>query len=197
MNIISITSENNLVVDMTLTRVAMSVNSKKDNTTSSYDSEKPNEGAQDLKERIGENIDETLNKPIEILFNEKGKILSNIAESKTGFIKMMLATNEGYPKEAVGIGDQWTEEVNDSQNGIAVKAITTYTVGSITSKDITLKVSTKMGMGTAPKEENGRGNIVIDLTTGDVKKSEIDVDMVLPMGDIKMIMGITTKTILK
>lgn len=89
-----------------------------------------------------------------------------------------------YPKQAVKVGDTWTNEVE--AQGMKTKMI--YKVEKITKDEVTLSANgTITGMGTG----TSKGNFVIDRKTGIAKKSTVKSEVKTSGQDMKVAVDVT------
>lgn len=179
------------------------------------DSDKP----ENMKGQSGEALKGILAAKEEFTIDANGVVtnIANTAKKKEGegMVTMMLdQMNSGaalavgsnsalkaLPAYAVGVGDTWTDTTADAKG----KAITTYTVKSITGSDVLLDyitngtIDTKqemMGMSAEMKGTiKGTGTVTVDSTTGLPKQKTVNATTDMAVSVAGQDMNIVSKTV--
>ena len=154
-----------------------------------YDSSKKEEELDAMAKMMKPQIDPILNTLIIV----KGDKLGNVIETKTipnlpqNSNLTSQTNNVVYPKKSVKIGDTWNS--TKKENGLDFDY--TYTVTSITPKNVALKV---MGKISGSGEGDLKGEIDIDKKTGIPTESKLDMNIKINGNNFKTsIILLTTK----
>lgn len=181
-----------------------------------------NNAEQNMRNLYANSMGKLINKPIQVTLDSSGKIklvtgyrelVKSIQDStlledgdKPAVNSMMnedqinqifQQTFGTFPKKPVAIGEEWTSEINITQNGMLMKYTNTYKIIEVLEKEneaiIDFKGIISMGMTpntTVKMDMSGtvNGNMVVNLASGLVKngKQNIDIKMEMDMMDKKV-----------
>jgi len=226
MKIKSVNTQRDIEMDFMYNRMAMDMKSKA--YSISYDSDSTylpgsheNSSEESMRNIYASTMGKLINKPIQITIDSTGQVkqvkgyrelVNSIEDSLPGTSKpaasgimsesqitqLFQQTFGTFPKKPVGIGEEWTNEINMTQSSMLMKYTNTYKIKEILKKEneaiIDVKGVISMGMNqdTASMKMTAKGsltgNIVVDMSSGLVKtgKQQMEINMEIAMMDKKM-----------
>jgi Family of unknown function (DUF6263) len=235
MKIKDVNAQQEIEMDFMYNKMVMEMKSKTYSVSYNSDStylpnENENTTSESMRNIYAGTMGKLINKPIQITIDTTGQVkqvkgyrelVNSIQDSMPGANKPalndMMSENQitqlfqqtfgTFPKKPVGIGEEWTNEINITQSSMLMKYTNTYKIIEILKKEneaiIDVKGIISMGMnpgGEAMKmDAKGTltGNMVVDMNTGLVKtgKQQLEVKMEMEVMDKKVPMtmkGIVT-----
>jgi hypothetical protein len=140
-----------------------------DNSTLPYDSDKANTNAK-LNE-MDNKVRKIVNKQFVMIFSPQGKFISaeGLPEDTEFIRNFRFATI--LPAKPVKIGDTWTENIEDTTNGMVLKSIITYKLEQIKDNELHISYLGDMDMMGMNSPKAMKGVSILDKATGWTKNS--------------------------
>ncbi len=168
--IVTDVSENNIKMESKISSVAMDM--MQGGMSMSYDSNNKDVELDQMGQMLKSQLDPMMEATIYNTIDNLGNMIETRTEPTIPAMSQLTGTSNymSYPKEKVAVGSSWSKE-NDNQG---MKMNTTFTVAAIADGIVTLDVSGNVtGAGTG----NIKGNSTIDIVSGVVKSSDLEVSI--------------------
>ena len=178
----SVDANGQVKIDSKISKIAAIV--IKDGKTFNYSSEKPNTNPE--LNKFDEGIRKIVAKPFVMLFSAQGKFISvdGLPEGTEFIRNFRFATV--LPAKPVKIGDSWTENIEDTTNGMTIKSIITYKLENIKNGELYISYLGDMELMNINSAKAMKGLSILDKETGWTKNSNGIVNMELDLTFMKI-----------
>lgn len=139
-------------------------------------------------------------KIVKTTLNEMMKDITG-EEPKDGGMQDFSGYSISYPEKPIKIGESWTGEVKQNNQGMNMVIKSTYTLKSIKDGIAEIEVDGKVSDGNIPEGDNSKGSVSgtqkgttwVDLKTGWTKESKLNQDMTMEIEQMGMKMPMKLK----
>jgi hypothetical protein len=178
----NIANNGQVKMDCKVSKVTAIVQIDKENLP--YNSEIPNKNPK--LNNFDEKIRKFLNIPFVMYFSAQGKFISSEGLPEgTEFIRnFRFATI--LPEKPVKIGDSWTENIEDTTNGMTIKSVITYKLEKVINNEVHISYLGDMELMGMNNAKAMKGTAILDKTTGWTKNSNGTANMELDLKFMKM-----------
>lgn len=183
--IVTEVSENSINMESKITSVAMDM--MQGGMSMSYDSNNKDEELDEMGQMLKSQFDPMMKATIFTSIDNLGNMIETRTEPTIPQMSQITRNSNymNYPEEKVAVGSSWSTE-NDNQG---MKMNTTYTVASIADGIVTLDVT---GNVTGAGAGNIKGNSIIDIESGVVKSSVLEVSISAQGMNVTVTTNLTT-----